>query len=164
MLDIKHLDKVLAEIRYLNRKSPYSATKSMLCYRLSRMSSQRRGGVLERMIRDLFVAKNKQVRYIGGTHSFDMLVGSERVEVKSSLATISVVGGKIRYSYQFQNVKTKNFDKLVMIFVSPEGLQIRQMSRSVVKKFLRGSKHYSNGQTLYVGRTVKSFVGKRIAA
>lgn len=164
MFDIKHLDRVLAEIRYLNRRSPYSANKSMFCYRLSRMSSQRRGGVLERMIRDLFVAKNKQVRYIGGTHPFDMLVGSERVEVKSSLATVSIVGGKIRYSYQFQNIKTKNFDKLVMIFVSPEGLQIRQMTRKMVNKHLRGSKKYSNGHTLYVGRTVKKFAGQRIAA
>lgn len=164
MFTTKHLDKVLIEVRGMNRKSVYSAKKNMLAYRLSKMSSQYRGSVLERMIRDLLIAKNKKVRYIGGSHPFDLLVGNERVEIKSSLAAVSTIGGKIRYSYQFQNIKTKNFDKLIMIFVSPEGLQIRQMTRDMVRKYLKGSKYYANGQTLYVGRTVKKFAGQRIAA
>lgn len=160
----KHLDKVLCEVRGLNQKSMYSHRKNMLAYRLSKMSSQYRGSILERMVRDLFISKKKTVRYIGGSHPFDMMIGRERVEVKSSLATVSVVNGKIRYSFKFQNIKTDNFDKLIMIFVSPEGLEIRQMSRAVVRKHLSDAAHYSNGQTLYVGRTVKKLSGKRIAA
>lgn len=164
MFTTKHLDKVLSEVRGLHQKSIFSPKKSILAYRLSKMSSQYRGSAIERLVRDMYLAKKKKVRYIGGSNSFDMMVGRDRVEVKSSLATASVIGGMVRYSYQFQNIKTDNFDKLVMVFISPDGLQVRQMSCKIVKKYLANSTYYANGQTLYVGRNTRKLAGRRVAA
>ena len=164
MFTTKHLDKVLGEIRGLHAKSIYSPKKNLTTYRLSRMSSQYRGAAIERMVRNYYRSKGKIVEYFGGTNPFDMRVNGRRIEVKSSLATASVVGGNLRYSYQFQNIKTENFDMLVLVYVSPEGFSVRCMSKQTAEKYLANSNYYSNGQTLYVGRTVKSLAGRVLTA
>lgn len=158
MFTTKHLDKVLGEVRGLHKKSIYCPKKNLLSYRLSKMSSQYRGGTIERMIRDYYKDNNKNVVYIGGSHSFDMLVDGRKIEVKSSLATMTIVGGVVKYSYKFQHICPNNFHKLVMVFVSPEGLTVRVMDSRTVAKYL-GTK-YSH-KDLHVGKRV---LGKVLVA
>ena len=164
MWNVKHLDKILAEIGTRKSKSIFSPSKSLWAYRLSKIGDNRqRGNVVERFVRDIFISQNKNVRYIGGSHPFDMFVNKQRIEVKSSLASASVVGGRVRYSYQFQNIKTKNFDKLVLVFISPEGLTIRVMERNTVEKYLIHAKTYKNGKTLSIGKYCSKSIGKKLA-
>jgi hypothetical protein len=165
MFTIKHLDKILAEIGDKSPKSIFSYKKNPIAYKLSRIEDNRkRGHVVERLVRDIFLSQNKKVQYIGGKHSFDMMVDNCRVEIKSSLASASVVGGMVRYSYQFQNIKTQNFDKLILVFISPEGLVMRQMSSKMADKYLANAKTYKNGKTLAIGKFCSKSVGKVLAA
>ncbi len=158
MFTIKHLDKVLGEVRGFHNKSIFSPKKNILSYRLSRMSSQYRGGVIERMIRDYYKKSGKKVSYVGGSASFDMMVNGRRVEVKSALARMSITNGTVKYAYNFQHICPNNFHKLVMVFVSPEGLTTRVMDSRTVAKYLGTKKRHKN---LYVS---KKILGKVLAA
>lgn len=154
MFTIKHLDKVLGEIKSFHRKSIFCYTKNRLSYKLSKMNSQCRGGAVERMIRDYYRSLGKKVFYFGGSASFDMIVDGYRIEVKSALARMD--GNK--YCYKFQHICPGNFYKLILVFISPEGLSVRSLDSRTVAKYL-GSK-YSH-KNLYVG---KKIVGKVLAA
>jgi hypothetical protein len=158
MFTTKHLNRALGEISGLNKKSIFSPRKNMLSYRLSKMSSQYRGSVLERMVRDYYKAMGKNVVHLGGSASFDMLVDGRRVEVKSALARPHYSKGKISYSYNFQHIRPDNFHKLIMIFVSPEGLDIRSMDSRTVAKYLGAKKKHKSL------RMSKKIFGKRLAA
>lgn len=159
MFTMKDLNKILPEVKGLRTKSVFSPKKNRLCYRLSKMNSQYRGTIIERMIRDTMLRRGKKVQHIGGNHGFDLVINGKKVEVKSSLAMPNS-DGATGYSYQFQNIKIKKFDMLIIVFISPEGITMRQMSKKVVARYLKGTKHYSNGQTLRIGprsnQTIKS--------
>lgn len=158
MFTTKHLNRALGEIKNYNKKSIFSPRKNLLCYRLSKMSSQYRGSVLERMVRDYYKNIGKNVEYYGGSSSFDMMVDGRRIEVKSSLAQPQFSKGKISYSYHFQHIRPDNFHKLIMIFVSPEGLTIRSMDSRTVAKHLGAKKKHKSL------RMSKKIFGKRLAA
>jgi hypothetical protein len=74
-----------------------------------------------------------------------MLVDGQRVEVKSSLARQLPSG---RHFYQFQNIKTKNFDKIVLVYITPNGIKTKTLTKKTMMKKLRRNKYYSNGKTL----------------
>lgn len=158
MFTTKHLDKVLGEVRNYNKKSPFCPKKSLLAYRLSKMSSQYRGIVTERMIRDYYISIGKMVRYCGGSHSHDMVVNSRKIEVKSAIAVPNMTRNGIQYSYNFQHICPNNFHKLILVFISPEGLTIRVMDSKTVSKYLKTKKKH---KSLYVRKRV---VGKVLAA
>lgn len=150
MFTIKQLEKVLGEIKGLGRKSVFSPNKNALAYSLSQMNNQHRGMAVEKLVRDLLTKHGKRVEYIGGTHPFDMKVNGKRVEIKSALPrVIETKTGRTMY-YQFQNIKTKNFDKIVLVFVTPNGLVTKTFSRKVMVQKLRKNKYYSNGKTYTV--------------
>lgn len=152
----KQFDRIMTKIGGKRSRSIFSYKKHEIAYKLSVMKNNReRGHAIEHIVWEMLIRQGKRVRYFGGPHHFDMLVNGSRVEVKSSLANIKTIKGKKYYRYAFQNIKTKNFDKLILVFVSPEGLSVRQMSCAVAKKHLRKAKVYSGGQTL----KVEKFIG-----
>lgn len=151
MFNTKHLDKVLGEIRNLNKKNYFCPKKNLLAYRLSKMSRNYRGVTMERMIRDYYISKRFNVKYMGGTNPFDMLVNGKKIEVKSALASVKIVRGKKKYTYKFQHICTKNFHKLVLVFISPEGISTRTMDSRTVSKYLTGKKKHKE---LYVGQRI----------
>lgn len=155
MFTTKHLDKVLVEVRGFHQKSIFCYRKNRLCYRLSKMSSQYRGGAVERMIRDYYKKIGKTVYHVGGSASYDMLVDGRRIEVKSALARAD---GRNKYSYKFQHICPNNFHKLVLVFISPEGISVRVLDSRTVAKYV-GSKY--THKNLYVG---KKIVGRVLAA
>lgn len=147
MFTIKHLNNVLSEIKGLKRQSVFSNSKNALAYRLSQMNNQQRGSAIEKIIRDILIKNGKKVQYIGGTHPFDMRVNGKRVEIKSAMPrVIKTKKGQTLY-YQFQNIKTKNFDKIILVFVTPKGLVTKTVSRTVMVNKLKNNKYYSNGKT-----------------
>jgi hypothetical protein len=160
MITLKTLDRALKAIRDSENKGLFSPRKSMVAYRLSRMSSQYRGRVVERMIRDYFISKKKTVWYYGGSHPFDMRVNGKRIEVKSALARKENKKSK-DYSYNFQHIKPHNFDKLIMVFVSPEGIQTRVVDSRTVAKHLGCCKKH---KSVYVGKRNPKRIGKTMVA
>lgn len=160
MFTVDDINRVLPEIKGLRSRSLYSKSKNAASYKLSRMKTQHRANVLELLVRDRFVNMGCRVKHIGNSHEFDMLVDGKRIEVKSSLATCSVTGGVVSYAYKFRNVKTHCFDKLVLIFVSPENIEIRQMDVSTVRKRLKNVSEGVNGKELYIGRRCKTNIGR----
>jgi len=146
MFTVNHMNRVLCEIKGLGSKSVFSIRKSRLTYRLSCMNSQHRGAIIEKMIRDRFIMQGKRVRYIGGSNSFDMLVDGERVEIKSSLPMVIPTKKGHTLFYRFQNIKTKYFDKIVLVYVSPNGLRVKTFTKKTMMKMLRKSKYYANGK------------------
>ena len=158
MITLKDLDRTLVELKGFHKKSPFCPKKNMLSYRLSKMSSQYRGGVIERIIRDYYRKAGKKVAYFSGNCPFDMIVNGYKVEVKSALAKISIVRGQVRYSYNFKHICPKNFHKLVMVFVSPEGVQVRVMNSETVSKYTGSKKTHKN---LYISKRI---LGKVLVA
>lgn len=160
MITLKTLDRALQAIRDSENKGLFHPRKSLVAYRLSRMSSQYRGRVIERMIRDYYISKKKNVWYYGGTHPFDMRVNGKRIEVKSALARKESKKSK-DYSYNFQHIKPHNFDKLIMVFISPEGISTRVVdSRTVAKHMGSRKKHKS----VRVGKRSNKRMGKVLVA
>jgi hypothetical protein len=145
MFTLKHMNRVLGEIKGLSSKSVFSVRKSRLSYSLSQLNNQHRGAIVEKMIRDKLIMQGRRVKYIGGTNPFDMLVDGQRVEIKSSLARKLPSG---RHFYQFQNIKTKNFDKIILVYITPNGIKTKTFTKKTMMKKLRRNKYYSNGKTL----------------
>lgn len=160
MITLKTLDRVLKDIRDSENKGLFHPRKSLIAYRLSRMSSQYRGRVIERMIRDYYISKKKNVWYYGGSHPFDMRVNGKRIEVKSALARQENKGSK-NYSYNFQHIKPHNFDKLIMVFISPEGIHTRVVDSRTVAKHLGCCKKH---KSVYVGKKTTKRMGKVFVA
>jgi hypothetical protein len=156
MFTIKHLDKILGEVRGFHKKSPFCPRKNLLTYRLSKMNSQYRGIVTERMVRDYYKSIGKKVRYFGGSQSFDMSVNGRRIEVKSAIGRPNA--NNTNYTYHFQHICANNFDKLVLVFISPEKIHMRIMDSNTVAKYVGAKKKH---KSLYVR---KKILGKVLAA
>jgi len=154
MFTTKNLDDALDEVRGFHESTIFCPEKSLIAYRLSKMSRNYRGAVVERMIRDYYVDHGKDVDYYGGSNSFDMMVDGKKVEVKSALATKSNTG----YAYRFQHICPAHFHKLVLVFISPEGITSRVMDTRTAAKYT-GSKYSHKG--LYVGKRI---LGRVLAA
>ena len=160
MITLKTLNRALKEIRDCENKGLFNPKKSLVAYRLSRMSSQYRGRIIERMIRDYYISKKKNVWYFGGSHPFDMRVDGKRIEVKSSLARRENKNSN-KYSYNFQHIKPHNFDKLIMVFISPEGISTRVVDSRTVAKHLGSRKKH---KSIYIGKRNTKTIGKKMAS
>jgi hypothetical protein len=158
MFNTKHLDKVLSEVRGAKKNSPFSPKKNMLAYRLSKMSRNYRGTTVEMMLRDYFVKKGCVVEHIGRSNRYDLYVNGKKVEVKSALAKQKIVRGEKKHEYRFAHVCPAKFEKLIMVYISPEGLEMRTMdSRTAAKRLGVKNKH----KALYAGYKK---LGKLLAA
>lgn len=158
MFTTNDLDRALAKMKTFRKKSPFSRDKNLSAYRLSKMTSQYRGMAVEHMVADFFRSKGSRVFHFGANCSFDMLVNGKKIEVKSSLAVPKIVNGQMKYEYNFKHICPANFHKLVMVFISPEGLDVRVMDSRTVAKYL-GCKNYHKDFGVR-----KKIVGKVLAA
>lgn len=160
MITVKTLDRALKAISDSSNKGLFNPRKSLVAYRLSRMSSQYRGRVIESMVRDYYISKQKNVWYYGGSHPFDMRVDGKRIEVKSALAR-KKNKNSTDYSYNFQHIKPHNFDKLIMVFISPEGISTRVVDSRTVAKHMGSSKKH---KSVRVGKRSNKIIGKVLTA
>jgi hypothetical protein len=145
MLTLRDMNKVLGEIKGLNKcKAIYNRKKNALCYKLSKMCTQHRANVIERMMRDYLITMGNRVDYYGGSHPYDMMVNGKRVEIKSSLACRT---SSSSYRYRFQNIKTSYFDQIILVFVTPHGIILKKMSSDNMGKKIATAKYHANGKT-----------------
>jgi hypothetical protein len=162
MFTMKHLKKVLPEIKGYDRKSLYSMRKNTMCCILSQMPSRHRGTAIESIVRDELITMGFRVDHLGGSHSFDMRVDGYRVEVKSSLAhsKISLRTKKVSYHYNFQNIKTSCFDYLVLVFVQPKGLLIRMLTQEQAEYATRFNLRGREGKSLHLDTNAHKIPGE----
>jgi hypothetical protein len=158
MFTMQDLDAVMPEVRGTRKKNVFHPSKNPLTYRLSKMGSQERGSATELLVRERLRSMGKKIVYFGGKHSFDMLADNQKIEVKSSLAVPKIVRGRKVYHYQFRHICPSKFHKLVMVFVSPEKMEVRIMDSRTVAKYLGGKDRYRD---LCV---TKKILGKVLAA
>ena len=144
MFTLKHMNKVLGEVKGLKVKSVFSPHKNALAYKLSTMNSQYRGTIVEKMVRDFFISRGDKVRYFGGNSPFDMIVNGSRIEVKSALPWFNGSGACF---YRFQNIKTDLFDKIYLVYVTPYGLKIKSFSSDKMARLLKNHANHCNGKT-----------------
>lgn len=158
MFTVNDLDNALPEVRGLQAKSLFCAEKSLISYRLSRMSRNYRGKTIEIMVKNYLKKLGKKVFHIGNSCSFDMIVDGYKVEIKSSLAVAKTVRGVMEYKYKFGHICPSNFHKLILVFISPENVDCRILDSRTVAKYL-GVKY--THKDLRVG---KKILGKVLAA
>lgn len=168
LITASDVDEVVATVGGSNPRAIFSPEKSLDAYKLSQvLDNRKRGKAAELLVVRELRLQHKMVRHIGGRSPFDILMGNRRkfrVEVKSSLATASIIGGKVRYSYNFRNIKPENFDSIIFVFIFPEGLVFRGMSKSKLYDKLAYCNRYSNGYVLSVGHDATRSLGRQIAA
>jgi len=139
MFTMRHLNRVMPELKGLNKPNIFYVSKSEIAYRLSKMNSQFRGHAIEKMVRDELLKKHMG-NYHGGSHSHDITINKKtRVEVKSSLASPRVKANSkkiISYSFTFKHIQLEKFDILVLSYVTPTGVVTKWMSKATAMEFV----------------------------
>ena len=160
MLTLRDLDFAN---RFLNKHYAlpyYSAQKNKLANKLCRMSRGERGDKIEAMVLGLFIRCGYNVHKMGGLkNKCDIWVNDEKIEIKSSLAERNTnKKGEEYYSYTFAGVKPDCFDRLVLAYVKPNGVELRILTKRAVYARIRKnnlSKSGSQGCSLYHGKNDK---------
>ena len=127
--------------------SPYCPNKSKAAYTLSLMDRTERGETIECCVADMIQEKTGyQATATIHNAEWDITVdipdGPVRVEVKSSL---------LKDNYQFQGIKVKNFDYLVIVFVTPRGTIEKWATTEDLQEFFsngNGGKRQAHGRTI----------------
>jgi hypothetical protein len=106
---------------------------------------------------------------MGGTkQKYDLWANEEKIEIKSSLARQKQARDGVYYTYSFSDIKPECFDRLVLVYICPEGLKLRILTRRAVyarissKVLRRGANGYSiyhNRNSKMIGQDLYSFLG-----
>ena len=133
-----------------NQKTHYCPKKNEASFKLSKMSSLKRGTQLERVIAEKIEHHTGyECNALRGNGAWDITVNLDdspvRVEVKSALLSQRSVT-----SYHMQNIKPKNFDYIFMVLVTPEDVIVKWASVKDIKKVCKGLNRQSNGFSIFV--------------
>lgn len=133
-----------------NKRTLYCPKKSEASFKLSKMSSQKRGTQLERIIAEKIEHHTGyECNALRGTQAWDITVNLDdspvRVEVKSALYSSSCAT-----SYQMQNIKPKNFDYIFFVLVTPEDIIVKWTSVKDMKKVCKHRKRNANGFSISI--------------
>jgi hypothetical protein len=128
-----------------NKQTLYCPKKSEASFRLSKMSSLKRGTQLERVIAEKIEHHTGyESNALRGNQAWDITVNLDdnpvRIEVKSALHHPHCVT-----SYQMQNIKPKNFDYIFFVLVTPEDIIVKWASVKDVKKACKNKNRHANG-------------------
>lgn len=160
------------------RKRFFTKKRSADMYKLACLTGNQRGFAVERIVGDLSKKTGNDVIFYGGTSEFDILINGMRVEVKSCMCNgptgRDYSKGKNATSqiYQWHGIKNLNFDYLVLVAVTPNGLRYRlvdsmefQDSKWKYGKIYgeRGYHWYENGWTVRYKMKPISKLGEEIA-
>lgn len=151
MLTLKDLSSAKKFLKKNYAVEYYSPKQNKLSYELCAMNSVERSDTIEAMVLRLFMKRGYNVYRMGGLKKkYDLLVNEERIEIKSSLATKHTTKkGYDYYTYTFSGLKPEHFDRLVLVYVSPKGLELSVLtSRAIYARIrsgnlVRGSQGYS---------------------
>jgi len=166
MLTLKDLDcaeKFLQKSYVLNH---YSPKQNKLSYKLCAKNPVERSEKLEILVMQLFERKGYNVYRMGGLKKkCDIWVNDERIEVKSSLASKCVTRkGVVYYTYTFPGIKPECFDRLVLAYVTPYGVELSVLTkRAVYARISNGNlTRGSQGYSIYHGKDCR-IIGKKFS-
>ena len=148
----------------------YSREQNAVAYDLCTQSKTQRSDNMEAIVMELFGRAGYDLERKGGTNQrYDLWAGIEKIEVKSSLAKRRVDRkGNVYYTYAFMGVKPRCFDRLVLAYITPYGVDFRILtSRAVYARICNGElKRGEGGYSIYhsknskiIGKDLYSFLG-----
>ena len=147
----------------------YSPERNSLSYDLCTMSNTERSDSVEVMVMKLFERSGKNIYKMGGNNKrYDLWANEEKIEIKSSLARQKNARGNVYYTYSFADIKPECFDRLVLVYICPEGLRLRILTQRAVyarisgKVLKRGTNGYAmchNRNSRMIGQDLYSFLG-----
>jgi hypothetical protein len=171
MLTLKNLSaaKKFLKKMYAKDYPYYSPEQNDLSYELCTMSNTERSDSVEVMVMDMFDYSGQNIYKMGGNNKkYDLWANEEKIEIKSSLARQKTTRGGVYYTYSFVDIKPECFDRLVLVYISPEGLKLRILTKRAVyariagKMLKRGQDGYSiyhNKNSKMIGQDLYSFLG-----
>jgi len=172
MVTLKELSDAKKFLRKMYAKDypHYSPEQSEVSYELCTMSKTERSDSVEVMVMDMFERGGYNVDKRGQTNNkYDVWADNEKIEVKSSMAKKHHdEKGNVYYTYSFKGVKPECFDRLVLAYVSPNGIDFRVLTNRAVYaricngELKRGEAGFSichNKNSKIIGKDLYSFLG-----
>lgn len=172
MITLKELSAARKFVKKMNAMDykHYSPKQNRIAYDLCAMSKTERSDNVEALVMGLFDRSGYNLYKMGGTNkSYDLWANEEKIEVKSSLAEKCVTRrGLIYYTYSFMGVKPECFDRLVLAYITPNGVDFRILTkRAVYARICNGGlTRGREGYTIYhskhskiIGQDLYSFLG-----
>jgi len=151
MLTLKDLDKAKRFLKKSYALSHYSPSSDKLAYELCAMNHVQRSDTIEAMVFGLYKKYGYNTYKEGGLKkTYDLWANDEKIEIKSSLAKKCVARkGSVYYTYTFSGIKPEHFDRLVLAYVTPYGVNLNILTKRAVYArirngcFTRGSQGYA---------------------
>ena len=144
----------------------YSPKQNRLSYELCSMNPVERSDNIEAMIWGLFSNRGYNVYKMGGLKKkYDLWVNDEKIEVKSSLASKRTMrNGQVYYTYTFSGVKPEHFDRLVLVYVAPTGIEINILTKRAVYARIRSGdiSKGPQGYSIYHGKSAR-MIGQKFS-
>lgn len=172
MITLKDLSAAKKFVKKMNALDYdyYSRKQSDVAYDLCTQSKTERSDNVEALVMELFSRAGYITRRKGGTNQrYDLWAGHEKIEIKSSLAEKCVTRrGEIYYTYSFMGVKPECFDRLVLVYITPNGVDFRILTKRAVYaricngELTRGREGYSifhGKHSKIIGKDLSSFLG-----
>lgn len=140
-------------------KRLFNKKRSAKMRALSVLEKWQRAFVIERIVGEEARKAGNEVVHYGGSSAFDILINGKRVEVKSALCrgknkNFSDPKNAKYQQYTWSGIKPNNFDYLVMVAVTPNGLRydlvpsedVWNLSQYDIKYGTNGYNWYENGK------------------
>jgi hypothetical protein len=172
MLTLKDLHKAkkLVKEMYAKDYDYYSPEQNDVSYDLCTQSKTERSDNTEALVMTLFGYAGYDMAKKGGTNQrCDLWAGTEKIEVKSSLAEKRATRrGQVYYTYTFPGVKPECFDRLVLVYVTPYNVDFRILTKRAVyaricngelKRGREGYSIYHGKHSKMIGQDLYSFLG-----
>ena len=172
MITLKDLSAAKKFVKKMNALDYdyYSRKQSDVSYDLCTMSKTERSDNVEALVMKLFERSGYNLYKMGGTNKrYDLWANEEKIEIKSSLAEKCVNRkGEIYYTYSFMGVKPECFDRLVLAYITPNGVDFRILTKRAVYaricngELTRGREGYSichGKHSKIIGKDLSSFLG-----
>jgi hypothetical protein len=163
MLTLKDLDTAKKHIEKSYALDHYSKKRNALANKLCRCNPVTRSEQIEALVWLLFKQYGYNVYRMGGTKKkYDLWANDEKIEVKSSLASkCSIRNSQEHYTYTFSGIKPECFDRLVLAYITPNGVEFGILTqRAVYARIQNGKlKRGPQGYTIYHGK-VSRMIGQ----
>jgi hypothetical protein len=137
------------------RNRLFNKKRSAKMRALSVLEKWQRAFVIERIVGEEARKAGNEVVHYGGSSAFDILINGKRVEVKSALCrgknkNFSDPKNAKYQQYTWSGIKPNNFDYLVIVAVTPNGLRYKMVDSDYVNNWCPTMVKYStNGYNWY---------------
>jgi hypothetical protein len=156
MLTLKDLSSAKKQIEESYALNHYSKKRNALANKLCCSNPVTRSEEVETLVWLLFKQCGYNVYRMGGLKKkYDLWANDEKIEVKSSLATkCSSRNSQEYYTYTFPGIKPECFDRLVLAYITPNGVEFSILTQRAVYARIRNGKlkRGPQGYSIYHGK------------